>query len=118
MQSRNGIYYTLIESPWRVTRHEITFFFSSRTHYDRFMREVDRHESRMTETMSNRIGCFIDMRLAASVQLYRQVETRGFLMKLPYQLCDKEFGKGRFREVYATCLEHLRLDGLEASVED
>lgn len=118
MQSRNGVFYRLIESPWRATRHGLTFYFSSRQHYDRFIREVDARESRMTETMSRRVGCLTDMRLPAAVQLYRQVETRGFLVKAPHGLAAPQYGEGRFEEVYVTCLEHLLLDGLRPSVRD
>lgn len=115
MASKNGVYYDLFTSPWRVTRYGLTFCFSSQCHYDRFLREVDARETRMTETMSHRVGCLVDMRLAACVQLYRQVEQRGFLMRIPDGLFVDTQGDGRFEEVWITCPDLLGLDGLRAS---
>ena len=62
MHSKNGIWYTLADSPWWVMNYYdgaiIRFYFSSETHFNRFKREVNACESRMTATMSKRIGCF------------------------------------------------------------
>lgn len=114
MPSRNGIFYNLSESPWRVSRHGMIFYFSSETHYNRFLREVDKRERQMTETMSHRIGCFVNMEIPACVQLYRQVEQRGFLVRIDLIIDNVVYGKG----VYATCLEHLELDGLMPRLSD
>ena len=121
MPSRNGIFYNLIESPWKLSRHGMIFYFSSETHYNRFLREVDKRERQMTETMTHRIGCFVNMEIPACVQLYRQVEQRGFLVRIELDNKSTEeviehviYGKG----VYATCLEHLELDGLTPKLSD
>lgn len=114
MPSRNGIFYNLSESPWRLSRHGMIFYFSSETHYNRFLREVDKRERQMTETMSHRIGCFVNMEIPACVQLYRQVEQRGFLVRIDLIIDNVVYGKG----VYATCLEHLELDGLVPRLSD
>lgn len=114
MPSRNGIFYNLSESPWRLSRHGMIFYFSSETHYNRFLREVDKRERQMTETMSHRIGCFVNMEIPACVQLYRQVEQRGFLVRIDLIIDNVVYGKG----VYATCLEHLELDGLMPRLSD
>lgn len=114
MPSRNGIFYNLSESPWRLSRHGMIFYFSSETHYNRFLREVDKRERQMTETMSHRIGCFVNMEIPACVQLYRQVEQRGFLVRIDLIIDNVVYGKG----VYATCLEHLELDGLTPKLSD
>lgn len=90
------------------------FYFSSETHYNRFLREVDKRERQMTETMSHRIGCFVNMEIPACVQLYRQVEQRGFLVRIDLIIDNVVYGKG----VYATCLEHLELDGLTPKLSD
>lgn len=114
MPSRNGIYYNLIESPWKLSRHGMIFYFSSETHYNRFLREVDKRERQMTETMSHRVGCFVNMEIPACVQLYRQVEQRGFLVGIDLIIDNVVYRKG----VYATCLEHLELDGLMPRLSD
>lgn len=114
MPSRNGIFYNLSESPWRLSRHGMIFYFSSETHYNRFLREVDKRERQMTETMSHRVGCFVNMEIPACVQLYRQVEQRGFLVRIDLIIDNVVYGKG----VYATCLEHLELDGLMPRLSD
>lgn len=114
MSSRNGIFYNLSESPWKLSRHGMIFYFSSETHYNRFLREVDKRERQMTETMSHRIGCFVNMEIPACVQLYRQVEQRGFLVRIDLIIDNVVYGKG----VYATCLEHLELDGLMPRLSD
>ena len=90
------------------------FYFSSETHYNRFLREVDKRERQMTETMSHRVGCFVNMEIPACVQLYRQVEQRGFLVRIDLIIDNVVYGKG----VYATCLEHLELDGLMPRLSD
>lgn len=108
MASRNGVYYDLKASPWVYARNGLRFYFSTETHYNRFLREVDKRERQMTNTMSQRIGCFVDMRLPASVQLYRQVETRGCYIKIN-DLVERDG---------VTCLEHLRLDGLIPRYDD
>lgn len=102
MPSRNGIFYQLEESPWIAREQGMTFYFSSSTHYNRFVREVDKRMRNMTATMGERIGCPVNMRPAACIQLYRQVETRGFLVKYMHN----------GEEVTATCLEQLELGGL------
>ena len=107
MASRNGVFYNLSVSPWYTMRNGIRFYFSSETHYNRFKREVDKRERQLSNTMSQRIGCRIDMRVAASLQLYRQVETRGFYIVIPDDR--EDYG---VEGVFATCLEQLELDGL------
>ena len=113
MHSKNGIWYTLADSPWNVVRFydDVTlwFYFSSETHYNRFKREVEKCEQRMTYTMSKRIGCFIDMRIPAAIQLYRQVENRGF-----YVVDETKFSEA----VEYTCLDQLELDGLKVRLVD
>ena len=113
MHSKNGIWYTLSESPWDVARFyddaALRFYFSSEIHCNRFEREVEKRERQMTYTMSKRIGCFIDMWMPAAIQLYRQVENRGFYI----------VGETKFSEaVEYTCLDQLELDGLKVRLAD
>lgn len=117
MPSRNGVYYNLEESPWRVSRHGMILYFSTETHYNRFLREIDKRERQMTSTMSNRIGCFVNMEVPACIQLYRQVEQRGFLIYFDRTILLTN-GVQVESGVYATCLEHLELDGLTLRLSD
>lgn len=100
MNSRYGVYYDLYESPFKTRRDGIVYHFSSELHRNRFERDVFERERIMSRSMGKRIGCWkIDMRIPAALQLYRQVETRGFLIFLESE------------DVYVTCLEHLELSG-------
>lgn len=102
MMPRYGVYYDLAESPFKTRRDGIVYYFSSEIHRNRFERDVMERERIMSRSFAKRVGCWkVDMRLPAALQLYRQVETRGFLIYLE----DKD--------VYVTCLEHLELSGPE-----
>lgn len=82
MASRNGVFYDLSKSPLRATHCGITFAFSSELHRQRFERLAVQRMEWLTDSMSRRIGVYMDMSLPALVQLYRQTETRGFFIEL------------------------------------
>ena len=105
MPTRNGVYYDLPSSPHVFHWNGLFFHFSTVRHKERFIEGVLQRERQMTATMSKRIGCKVDMALPASVQFYRQVETRGFYI-------ESEDGRS------ASCPEHLRLDGLRVRWRD
>lgn len=82
MASRNGVFYDLTESPLRATHCGITFAFSSELHRQRFERLAVQRIEWLTDSMSRRIGIRMDMTFPALIQLYRQTETRGFLIEI------------------------------------
>lgn len=99
--SRYGVWYDLDASPYSVYRHGMEFKFSSSTHADRFRLLVSEREEKMGRELARRVGCkSVDMDIPACIQLYRQLETRGFLILI---------GEER-----VTCAGHLRLSGLDA----
>lgn len=103
--SRYGIWYDLDSSPYSVYRHGLEFKFSSSTHADRFRLLVSEREEKMGRELARRVGCkSVDMDIPACIQLYRQLETRGFLILI---------GEER-----VTCAGHLRLSGLDAKSID
>ena len=98
--TRYGVVYNLADSPFITKRDGITYYFSSELHRNRFERDVAERERIMSRSFAKRVGCWkIDMRYPAALQLYRQVETRGFLIYLTDE------------DVYVACLEHLELSG-------
>ena len=102
--TRSGVYYDLSESPYTFECRGIRYYFSTPRHMERFLDLFMEREEVMTRTMSKRVGITeVDMRVAADLQLYRQIETRGFHVVLV-----------KTGEV-VTCREHLRLDGLRPS---
>lgn len=99
--SRYGVWFDLDESPYSVYRHGMEFKFSTKGHADRFRLLVSERENKMGAELARRVGCkSVDMDIPACIQLYRQLETRGFLIII---------GGER-----VTCAEHLRLSGLDA----
>ena len=98
--SRYGVWYDLDASPYSVYRHGMEFKFSSSTHAERFRLLVSEREEKMGRELARRVGCkSVDMDIPACIQLYRQLETRGFLILI---------GEER-----VTCAGHLRLSGLD-----
>lgn len=82
MASRNGVYYDLSKSPLCATHLGITFAFSSELHRQRFERLAVQRMEWLTDSMSRRIGVRMEMHEPALIQLYRQTETRGFLIEI------------------------------------
>ena len=82
MASRNGVFYDLSKSPLRATYCGITFAFSSELHRQRFERLAVQRIEWMGDSMSRRIGVKMEMHEPALIQLYRQTETRGFLVEI------------------------------------
>lgn len=96
--NRYGVHYDLDTSPFSVWRHGMEFRFSSASHADRFRVMVSEREAKMGAELARRVGCrSVDMDIPACIQLYRQIETRGFLIII---------GEER-----VTCAERLRLSG-------
>lgn len=76
--TRNGVYHTLSESPWRCRDGDVTYFFATKGHYDAFCSRLVPAQTKMSMELSRRVGVQVDMSAAAAMQLYRRVETYGF----------------------------------------
>lgn len=76
--TRSGVCYDLRETPFSDVEQGMTFYFSSHTHMLKFRnRKVERMEW-LCDSLSNRFHVSVDARILALVQLYLQIEKRGF----------------------------------------
>lgn len=81
--TRNGVYHTLSESPWKYRYGGVTFYFASKKHYDAFAARLDPSVEKMGAEMLRRSGVHVDMGMVAALQLYRRCETFGFYIESP-----------------------------------
>lgn len=91
MISRNGVYYDLNLSNYRVTINDITFVFSSQKHLDKFNKRLRGHRDIINTSLTNRFNFDIDVSVISDIVLYRKIETRGFLLldKNGVKLCQE-----------------------------
>lgn len=76
--TNQGVCYDLTDTPYVVEHNGIIWHFSSAPHRNKFRREVRKRELWLNDSLSKRFGCTILLDLVADIQLYKQVETRGF----------------------------------------
>lgn len=76
--SAQGVCYDLEETPYRMEWRGITYCFSSVYHMNKFKREVRKRELWLSDSLSRRFGMSITLDVVADVQLYQQIESRGF----------------------------------------
>lgn len=99
MISKNGVFYELKKSCFRVTIDGITFVFSSNLHLQKFLDRLEDNRNTINKSLSNRFNLNIKVHAIADMTLYRKIETRGF-----YVLDDKG---------NELCQNNLILDGLK-----
>lgn len=76
--TKSGVCYDLRETPFSDGELGMTFYFSSHTHMLKFRnRKVERMEW-LCDSLSNRFHVRVDASRLALVQLYLQIEKRGF----------------------------------------
>lgn len=78
MLTKNGVCYDLPNSPFVYEWRGMAYFFSSRNHMEKFLREVRKREEWLNDSLSRRFKCTVYLPILADVQLYTQIETRGF----------------------------------------
>nr|DAI89899.1 MAG TPA: hypothetical protein [Caudoviricetes sp.] len=98
MMTRNGIVYDLKLSPYYITIDEVTFYFSSKNHLEKFTEKLTENREVINYSLSKRFGVNINFKILNDIVLYSKVETRGFLIK----------HKG---EAYS-CKKHIVLNGV------
>ena len=96
--SSGGVAYRLEESPFVYERFGIIYHFSSLKYKDKFIENVRIKEDWLCDSLSRRFHFKIDARLIADMQLYLQIEKRGF-----HVVIDSEV---------ITCPSELVLDGM------
>ena len=78
--SPQGVCYEIEDTPYRFEWRGITYCFSSNPHKNKFKREVRKRELWLNDSLSRRFGMAFHVEVVADVQLYQQIETRGFYL--------------------------------------
>lgn len=78
--TRSGVCYNLSESPFVSSKEGWLFYFSSHTHLLKFEREADKRMEWLTDSLSQRFHVLVKANMLALIQLYMQVEKRGFMI--------------------------------------
>lgn len=81
--TRNGVCYNLGCTPFHAEVGGYDFAFSSRTHLESFLRKAKVKTEWLNDSLSRRFHVVVKADELALVQLYQQVETRGFRVASP-----------------------------------
>ena len=81
MISKNGVCYDLTKSPYMYEWRGMVYFFSSVKHKEKFVDNVRMKEEWVDDSLSRRFKCRVHLPILADIQLYTQVETRGFYIQ-------------------------------------
>ena len=79
-QQKSPVCYDLTCSQWQANYRNFRFFFSTAKHRDKFLVECRGRVAWMNDSMSRRFHVRCDFAYLAVVQLYMQIEGRGFLV--------------------------------------
>lgn len=74
----NGVYYDVPRSPLCTVRNGYRYYFSSQTHLDKFLLKAPVKEEWLNDSMTRRFKFEFELDVVADMQLYMQIETRGF----------------------------------------
>ena len=91
MITRNGIVYDLRLSPYSIKIGDVTYYFSSKNHLEKYSEQLYDNRNAIRISLSGRFGIDVNLSLLADIVLYGKVETRGFFIVckgVPY-LCRK-----------------------------
>lgn len=80
--SRRGIYYNLSLSPFNITIDDITFYFSSKLHFQKFTERVNQFKEYTKTRMEKKVKVKCEINQLIVLMLYETIETRGFYIKL------------------------------------
>ena len=102
--TRRGVCYDLYKTPYRIQYDYengtcIMFMFSSQTNLEKFNERLTDNREKTNDSLSKRFKFEIKQDIICDLRLYKNVETRGFL------ICSN--GE------YIECLEHIQLNGVE-----
>lgn len=81
MPTKYGVYYDLKESEYEALAGGLLFVFSSKAHLEKFRRDLVKKQAWLSDSLSRRFGVPVQADKLATVQLYQQIEKRGFLVK-------------------------------------
>ena len=103
MPTKNGVEYNLNASPYKCTWRGLEFFFSSAIHLQKFQDKLGSRIEWMNDSMTRRFHFSVELDYIAVIQLYCQIETRGFLIN--------DVNKSRWYD----CRENITLHGMTIS---
>lgn len=95
--TRNGIVYRLELSPYIATIENITYYFSSINHLEKFMEKLYENRELISCSLSKRFGVNVNVNILSDIVLYSKVETRGFFIK--------------YKGVFYSCKKDIILSG-------
>jgi len=78
--TKRGIVYDLYKSPYRVTYDNIKFIFSSQLHQDKFVKRRQENVTEYRKKLEKKYGLTVLTESLFDVLLYKEIETRGFLI--------------------------------------
>lgn len=81
MMTRDGVFYNLDVSDYRVDIGELTFVFSSALHMRKFIDRLNENRDIINYSLNRRFKMKVDASLIADIVLYSKIETRGFLIE-------------------------------------
>lgn len=84
--TKSGVCYDLDDTPFCEEWLGMFFYFSSHTHQLKFRRQVNERVSWLTGSLSRRFHVSVCASRLAVIQLYMQIERRGF--HVSYKGCD------------------------------
>lgn len=73
-----GVCYDLEDTPYTFEWRGVFWHFSSAPHLSKFRREVRKRELWLNDSLTRRFFVNIHMDIVADIQLYCQIESRGF----------------------------------------
>jgi hypothetical protein len=79
MITRNGVYYDLKQSRYKVhCSGGLLLYFSSDLHMLKFLDKKEAHRKEINDKMTSRFRIEIRLNTLADIILYQKIETRGF----------------------------------------
>jgi hypothetical protein len=82
MQTRNGIYYNLKESSYKLKVDNLEFFFSSKKYLRKFYESYSNNREFLKSSLYNRWGFYVEANTLYDIVLYSKIEKRGFYLKM------------------------------------
>ena len=77
-----GICKRLEISPYKIRMGELELFFSSNTNVKRYSSKIETYADEMKRKIRRASGLEIDSKLFAMLKLYKEIEKRGFYVKI------------------------------------
>ena len=77
-----NVEYNLNVSPYKVTINNVTFYFSSKSHLNKFLETRSDEINRISESLTKRFKIKINTVNLALLYAYIKIETRGFLIEI------------------------------------